>query len=379
MRASILAVATALALTGCARPAPEQAQAASAPAAPVDYTVETVAEGLLFPWSVAFLPEGGMLVTERNGGVRHIGADGKLDPAPLPGSPKAFVDQQAGLFEIALDPDFAANRTVFLTYAAGTAKANGTRLAKARYVDGQLQDVQDIFQAMPLKATSAHFGGRIAFLPDGTLLLTLGEGYAYKEKAQDLSSDLGKIIRLNRDGSIPKDNPFVNKAGARPEIYSYGHRNVQGIGYDTATGRIYAHEHGPKGGDELNVLKPGANYGWPVITYGVDYSGAIISPYKEKPGMEQPLVYWVPSIAPSGMAIYRGDLFPQWKGDVLVSALAGSHVRRVDLENGAVQGQQELFKELGERIRDVAEAPDGSLILLTDSPEGKVLRVRPKA
>ncbi len=343
------------------------------------YTIETVAEGLEHPWSLAFLPDGSMLVTERPGRLRLISADGKLQAAPIAGVAPVFAQGQGGLFDIALDPDFATNRLIYLAYAAGTRKANATRLARARFTGQGLEDFQLLFEVTPLKDTSAHFGGRIVFLPDGTVLLTLGEGYDFKEAAQDLGSDLGKIIRLNRDGTIPADNPFVGKAGARPEIYTYGHRNVQGIVFDGATGIIYAHEHGPKGGDEVNVLRAGANYGWPVITYGIDYSGLPISRYQKKEGLKQPLLYWVPSIAPSGMTLYTGEAFAAWRGDLLVGALAGMHVRRVDLQDGAVVGQESLFAELEERIRDVRQAPDGSIILLTDSDEGRVLRVRPQA
>lgn len=281
------------------------------------YTIETVAEGLEHPWSLAFLPDGSMLVTERPGRLRLISADGKLQAAPIAGVAPVFAQGQGGLFDIALDPDFATNRLIYLAYAAGTRKANATRLARARFTGQGLEDFQLLFEVTPLKDTSAHFGGRIVFLPDGTVLLTLGEGYDFKEAAQDLGSDLGKIIRLNRDGTIPADNPFVGKAGARPEIYTYGHRNVQGIVFDGATGIIYAHEHGPKGGDEVNVLRAGANYGWPVITYGIDYSGLPISRYQKKEGLEQPLLYWVPSIAPSGMTLYTGEAFAAWRGDLL--------------------------------------------------------------
>lgn len=373
----------AVLLGGCSQasePEPGVIASAAAPRAPVTYTVATLAEGLAFPWSVAFLPDGAMLVSERNGGLRRIDAQGRLDPQPVAGTPQTFAEGQGGLLEVALDPDFGKNGFLYLTYAAGSERANGTRLARARYVDGRLQDLRVLFEAAPLKARDGHFGGRLAFLPDGTLLLGLGEGYFYKEAAQDLSSHLGAIVRLNRDGSVPADNPFVGKAGARPEIYTYGHRNVQGLAVDGASGRIYAHEHGPRGGDELNLLQPGRNYGWPEITYGIDYSGAPISSFTAKPGMEQPLLYWKPSIAPSSMILYTGAAFPAWRGDLLVSALAGQHVRRVDLDDGgAIRGEQELFSELDARILAVAQAPDGSLILLTDEPEGRVLRVRPRA
>ena len=361
-------------LGGCT-PAATPAQAAPSMA----YTIETIAGGLDHPWSLAFLPDGAMLVTERAGRLRLISADGKLQSQAIAGLPPVFAKGQGGLLEIAIDPDFANTRWVYLSYSAGTARANATRLARARFTGSALEAFQLLFEVQPKKASNAHFGGRIAFLPDGSLLLSLGEGYDYKDAAQDLASDLGKIIRLNRDGTIPADNPFVGKPGARPEIYTYGHRNVQGLLVDPASGKIYAHEHGPKGGDELNLLRPGANYGWPVITYGIDYTGLPISRYQKKAGMEQPLVYWVPSIAPSGMTLYSGQAFAKWRGDLFIGALAGMHVRRVDLQNGAVIGQEELFTELEERVRDVRQAPDGSLILLTDSDEGRVLRVRPQA
>lgn len=363
-----------MALAGCSRAAP---RAQTAPSAA--YTIETIAEGLDHPWGLAFLPDGAMLVTERVGRLRLIAADGKLQTQPITGVPPVFAKGQGGLLDIALDPDFAKNRLIYLSYAAGTAKANATRLARARFTGRALERVEVLFEVNPRKATSAHFGGRIAFLPDGTLLLTLGEGYDYKDAAQDLASDLGKIVRLNRDGTVPADNPFVGKAGVRPEIYTYGHRNVQGLVVDGTSGRIYAHEHGPKGGDELNLLRPGANYGWPVITYGIDYSGLPISRYQKKAGMEQPIVYWVPSIAPSGMTLYTGQAFAEWRGDMFIGALAGMQVRRLDLREGAVIGQEILFAQLEERIRDVRQSPDGSLILLTDSSDGRVLRVRPRA
>jgi len=250
-------------------------------------------------------------------------------------------------------------------------------VARARLAGDRLQDLEVIFESSPEKDTQAHFGGRLLFLPDGTLLVTLGEGFAYREQAQDPGDHLGAVVRIRDDGTVPEDNPFVGREDADPRVYSYGHRNVQGIVRDPASGRIYAHEHGPMGGDEVNLLEPGRNYGWPVITYGRDYSGAIISPYTEKEGMEQPLVYWVPSIAPSGMTLYDGALFPQWQGDLLVGALAGTHVRRVDLEGGAVRGEETLLGDLGLRIRDVRTAPDGSIYVTTDGEGAKILRLTP--
>jgi aldose sugar dehydrogenase len=380
LRRSILALGAAFALAACsAKPGDQVAQPEPAKASPASYQVTTVAEGLSFPWGIAFLPDGGVLVTEKEGRLRLI-RDGKLAAEPIKGVPPVLFDGQGGLFEVSLHPRFAENSTLYLTYAAGTEAANATRLTRAIYKDGALTEVTALFNAQPAKSGTAHFGGRIAWLPDETLLLTLGDGFAYRARAQALDNDFGKIVRLKTDGTPATDNPFVAQAGARPEIYSYGHRNVQGIVRDPASGRIYAHEHGPMGGDELNLIAPGKNYGWPAITYGRDYTGAQISPFTERPGMEQPLVYWAPSIAPSGMALVTKDVFPAWKGDVLISALAGMQVRRVDLDGaGKVVGQEVLFAELGARIRQVAEAPDGAIYLLTDSAEGKVLKITPKA
>lgn len=343
----------------------------------MDYRIETVTEGLEHPWSLAFLPDGRMLVTERVGRLRIIEADGRLNPQPVGGVPAGFVAAQAGLMEVLLDPEFASNQQLYLSYAYGTTQANNTRLSKARLVDGQLQDVQVLFTAQPAKSGAAHYGGRMAWLPDNTLVLTLGDGFDWREQAQNTSNHLGKIVRLNRDGSIPKDNPLVGQAGAAAEIYSLGHRNVQGIAYDNQLQRLYSHEHGPRGGDELNLIEPGNNYGWPLITFGIDYTGAQISPYTELPGLQQPLLHWTPSVAPSSLTIYRGALFAQWQGDLFASTLAERSVRRIRLKDGELAGQEVLFEELGERIRDVRAGPDGALYLLTDSAEGRLLRVVP--
>jgi glucose/arabinose dehydrogenase len=360
-------------LLACAPPATSQ------PSAPAEsaITVTELASGLAYPWGAAFLPDGSLLVTERDGRLRVI-RDGKLVEAPITGVPAVLNDGQGGLFDVALHPDFATNSLIYLSFAKGTKKANHTAVVRGKFDGKALTQVEPVFDAVPERATQAHFGGRLLFLEDKSLIVTLGDGYVYRDKAQDLSSDLGKIVRISDTGKPASGNPFVGQAGARPEIWSYGHRNVQGIAHDPATGTLYANEHGPKGGDEVNVIQPGKNYGWPVITYGVDYSGAPISLENKKAGMEQPLVYWVPSIAPSSMVFYTGDLFKAWKGDLLVSALAGQHIRRVDLEAGAVKGQESLLVEREERYRDIIQAPDGSLIVLTDDPEGKVLRLTPK-
>jgi glucose/arabinose dehydrogenase len=350
--------------------------ACSAIAAPGrEYRIEKIADGLEFPWCIAFLPDGRMLVTERAGRLRVI-EDGKLKPEPIGGLPPVYVGGQAGLFDVLPDPDFARNRTLFLSFAHGSRRANHVRIVRARLDDGQLVDVKPIFTAQPAKSGDAHYGARMAFLADGTLVMGTGDGFNYREKAQQLDNHLGKIVRIARDGSVPKDNPFVGDDHAAPEIYSLGHRNVQGLVFDAESGKLYAHEHGPKGGDEVNVIVAGRNYGWPAITYGVDYSGAIISPYTEKPGLEQPLLYWVPSIAPAGMTLYRGAMFPEWRGDLLVSALAGQKVQRVDLDgSGRVGAQHVLFGELGARLRDIRTGPEGAVYLLTDAAHGRVLRV----
>jgi len=343
----------------------------------MDYRIETVTAGLEHPWSLAFLPDGRMLVTERVGRLRIIEADGRLNPQPVGGVPEGFVAAQAGLMDVLLDPDFATNQQLYLSYAYGTTQANNTRLAKARLLDGQLQDVQVLFSALPAKSGAAHYGGRMTWLPDKTLVLTLGDGFDWREEAQNTANHLGKIVRLNRDGSIPQNNPLVGQAGAAEAIYSFGHRNVQGIVYDDQLKRLYSHEHGPRGGDELNLIEPGINYGWPLITYGVDYTGAQISPNTELPGLQQPLLHWTPSVAPSSLTLYRGALFPQWQGDLFASTLAERSVRRIRMQDGKLAGQEVLFDELDERIRDVRGGPDGALYLLTDSAEGRVLRVVP--
>jgi glucose/arabinose dehydrogenase len=341
------------------------------------YRVETIAEGLEFPWSVAFLPDGRALVTERVGHLRVI-ADGKLLDPRIEGVPKPYVEGQAGLFDVVLDPEFASNGQIYLSFAQGRGRANRTRVVSAHLDGMQLTEVKPIFTATPTKATPVHFGGRMAFIADGTLVIGLGDGFDYREKAQRLDSHLGKIVRINKDGSVPVDNPFVGKSDALPEIYSYGHRNVQGMLYDAVDHILYMHEHGPRGGDELNIIEPGKNYGWPVATFGLDYSGAVISPFTERPGMVSPVHQWTPSIAPSDIAQYRGTLFADWDGDLIVTALAARCAQRLRVRDGKLVEGEVLFAELGERLRDVAVAPDGALWLLTDDKKGKVLRVVPR-
>ena len=347
-----------------------------ASSANAQFTIETVADDLELPWSLAFLPDGSMLVTERPGRLRII-RDGELLEAPVAGVPDVYFAGQGGLFDVVLDPDFETNQTIYLSYAHGNQDANATRILRAVLDGNKLRDQEVIFTVEPSKAGALHFGGRIAFLPDGTLLMPTGDGFTYREEAQKLDTLLGKIVRIHRDGSIPDDNPFVGREDARPEIWSYGHRNPQAILFDPVSGNVYQHEHGARGGDELNLIEQGKNYGWPAITYGRDYNFASITPYTEFPGMEQPVVDWTPSIAPAGMAIYWGDLFPDWRGDLFVAALVERAVRRLDMENGRVIGQELLFGELDERMRDVRAGPQGALYLLTDSTDGQVLRVLP--
>lgn len=338
--------------------------------------VEVVAEGLEYPWSIAFLPDGDMLVTERNGRLRVI-RDGVLQKQPVAGVPDAFVTGQGGLFDVVADPAFADNRIIYLSLAHGTAAQNATRVVRARFDGETLSELTVLFTATPWKKGASHYGARMAFLPDRTLLVTVGEGFDFRESAQRLDTHLGKVVRIDADGGVPADNPFATTPGSLPEIYTLGHRNPQAILVSPGDGRIYLHEHGPRGGDELNLIEPGRNYGWPVATHGRDYSGARISPYEQYPGMTEPLVYWTPSIAPAGMTLYDGALFPEWHGDLFVAALAERSIRRLDLEDGAVVSQELLFEDLGERMRDVRTGPDGALYLLTDSSDGRVLRVVP--
>lgn len=339
-----------------------------------DYQLQTVAQGLHHPWSVAQLPGGDFLVTERRGRLLRIPASGG-EGRQLRGVPETYVAGQGGFFDILLDPGFVHNQLLYLSYAEGTPADNGTAVIRARLAADGLQDVQQILRVRDRKDTPQHYGGSMLFLPDGTLLVATGDGFDYREAAQSLDSELGKVLRIQTDGDIPGDNPFSDSD--RPRIWTYGHRNTQGLALDGDSGAVYLHEHGPRGGDEVNMLRPGNNYGWPAITYGVDYSGAYVSPFTELPGMEQPLHYWVPSIAPSGMAWYGGEQFPDWHGDLFVGALVDREVRRLDLEGGTIQGDEPVFSELKARVRDVFSGDDGYLYLLTDSEQGKLIRVAP--
>jgi glucose/arabinose dehydrogenase len=316
-------------------------------------------------------------VTERPGRLRIV-RSGALDPEPIAGVPEVYARGQGGLLDVALDPGFASNRTIYLSYAAEGDGGNSTRVARARLGDRQLENLEVIFTAQPLVNSTYHFGSRLAFDRQGHLLITVGER-RQGERAQDLADHNGSVIRLNPDGSVPADNPFVGVAGARPEIFSYGHRNAQGLGVHPATGVPWLHEHGARGGDEVNIVRPGVNYGWPVITYGIDYSGAPIGEGTHKDGMAQPIHYWVPSIAPSGMAFYEGDAFPDWQGDLFVGALAGELLARLELDGEQVVAEERLLEGRVGRIRDVEAGPDGFLYLLTDESAGALYRLEPAA
>lgn len=339
------------------------------------YTIEPLADGLSHPWALAFLPNGDLLVTERSGQLRRI-SNGKLQQQTIGNVPEVYVAAQGGLLDIILDPEFDTSHRLFLSFSTGSKSANTIEVVSARLEGDRLEDVSSIFKASPSRDTPHHFGGRLALMPDQTLLVSVGDGFNFREKAQFLDNHLGKVIRINQDGSVPADNPFIDRQDALPEIWTYGHRNPQGL-LVADDGAVWLHEHGPRGGDELNRMAPGKNYGWPAITHGVDYSGALVSPFTEAPGMEQPVVYWVPSIAPAGFCEYQGEAFPEWRGNLFIAALAEKSVRRLVVEDGQVVSQELLFTELEQRIREVKAGPDGKLYLLTDSDEGQVLRVSP--
>ena len=342
--------------------------------------VQTVASGLVNPWSLAFLPDGRMLVTERPGRMRIVTAEGQLSP-PLKGVPEVFASGQGGLLDVVIDKAYAQNKTIYFCYAERASGGGRPAVARARLNDGsgRLEDVKIIFrQEGPLSAGN-HYGCRIVQANDGNLFVTLGEHFSFRDEAQNLGNHLGKIIRIAPDGTAPSDNPFVGRDGAKPEIWSYGHRNGQGLAINPVSGDLWEIEHGPRGGDEVNIIGRAKNYGWPVIGYGVDYSGAKIHDSTAKDGMEQPVKYWVPSIAPSGMTFYTAKLFPKWAGSLFTGALSGKMLVRLSLSGNTVTSEERLLQNLNERIRDVRQGPDGALWLLTDNSAGRILRVSPSA
>jgi len=354
-----------------------------APAGAVTLTVETIADGLRQPWSIAWLPDGTMLVTERAGFLRIV-RNGTLASDPVSGLPDTWVGNQAGLFDVLPHPEFSTNSLLYFAYAHGVKNANATRIGRAKFDGDTLSEFEVLYEAKPLKDTSHHYGGKLAWGPDGKLYFTVGEGSKYKERAQLADTSFGAVIRLNEDGSVPSDNPDFGIEGALPELYSKGHRNPQGLAFHP-DGTLYEHEHGPRGGDEINIIEPGKNYGWPLASYGIDYNGSLITPYTEIEGTKQPFHYWTPSIAASGLAVYEGDMFADWQGDLLIGALAGQALHRIDLENGIIVGEERYLVDEGERIRDVRIGPDGAIYVTTNAGNrsntvsnfGKVLRLTP--
>ena len=340
--------------------------------------VQTIAKGLEYPWSLAFLPEKRMLVTERPGRLRVVGPDGRVSE-PLTGVPRVYASGQGGLLDVALSPAFDKDRLVYLSFAESGEGGAGTAVARGRLGERGLENTQVIWRQQPKVSGSNHWGSRIVFRSDGTLFVTLGERFNHSDRAQDLSATLGKIVRINPDGSAPRDNPFVSRAGAGPEIWSYGHRNVQAAALHPETGQLWTVEHGARGGDELNHPEAGKNYGWPVISYGVHYSFLKIGEGTAKQGMEQPVYYWDPVIAPSGMVFYTGDLFAGWKNNILIGSLTPGLLVRLVMKDDKVAQEERYLGDLEARIRDVRQASDGSLYLLTDARNGQILRITPAA
>lgn len=362
-------------------PAPE-----NSPTGAVVNNVEsvTVVDGLEHPWSMVWLPDGDMLITERAGRLRRV-SNGTLDPTPIAGVPEVLAFRQGGLLDITLHPEFENNGFIYLAYADGTQQANRTQVARARLEGNTLTDWTVIFANNRDKSDGQHFGSRLQWLPDGTLLVALGDGgnpplqldgELIRNQAQNRQTLLGSVVRLTDEGEAPADNPFVNDAGANPLIWSYGHRNIQGLALDPETGQVWSTEHGSRGGDELNRLEPGENYGWPVVSYSEEYSGGPVSTERSRPGMVDPLTYWTPAIAPSGLAVYRGDRYPQWRGHLFAGGLVSQDVRRIEVDaNGTVVDQVSI--PIGQRVRDVRLGPDGFLYVLTDDPNGRLVRLEP--
>lgn len=354
----------------------------------VAFSVVTVYEGLQNPWSLAFLPDGRMLVTEKPGRLRVLSADGRQISEPVAGLPPVDARGQGGLLDVALDPAFAANQLIYWSYAEPReGGANNTAVARGRFVDGtppKVENVQVIFHQTPSLNSTLHFGSRLVFGRDGTLFITLGERSITEGRmqAQRLDGLLGKIVRLNPDGTVPRDNPFVGREGARPEIWSYGHRNIQSAALHPATGELWEAEHGTRGGDELNVARKGRDYGWPTIAYGIEYQGGpITGGIQQQEGMEQPRYYWDPNIAPSGMVFYTGNLFPAWRNSLFIGGLASMNLVRLTLNGDSVAGEERLLQDLQpqrERIRDVRQGPDGALYVVTEGASGRVLKLVPK-
>lgn len=367
-------IATALTLTGIATVSHGAAQTFTSDKA--TFQLETIAEGLAHPWALAFLPDGSQLVTERNGQLRRI-RDGKLQKVPIEGLPDLVVSGQGGLLDVILHPDFENNQTLFLSYAHKVSREGmTTRVARATLQGDRLEDVEVIFEAMPRGDTSRHFAGRMEFDAEGRLYVAVGDR-GKMDRAQLTDDDAGGVHRITIEGDPAPGNPFLDDSAVNDSFFTYGNRNIQGMTIHPETGEIWSNEHGPRGGDEINIIRAGNNYGWPTVTYGIEYSGATISNKTTMEGVTDPLHYWDPSIAPSGMAFYTGEQFPEWQGDLFVGALKMRKLVRLRIEDEKVIEEEDLLTDLGERIRDVRMGPDGALWLLTDSSDGKVYRIRP--
>jgi glucose/arabinose dehydrogenase len=342
-----------------------------------NFNIVTLVEGLQNPWSIAWLPDGRMLVTERAGRLRIVSKDFRLDPQHVEGLPEIVVRGQGGLFDVAPHPEYKENGWIYISYNGAGEGGHGTELMRAKLDGHRLVDQRVLFRLQPKSRTDLHFGGRIVFDGKGHVFLTLGER-GEMHRAQRLDDHAGSVIRLNEDGSVPKDNPFMNRKDAKPEKFTYGDRNMQGAALHPKTGELWTHEHGPQGGDEINIMRAGRNYGWPVITYGANYgTGTKIGEGTHKQGMEQPIYYWVPSIAPSGMAFYEGDKFPNWRGNLLVGSLKDEMLVRLELDGEKVTKEERLMKGAIGRIRDVRIGPDGYVYLLSDERRGVLARLEP--
>jgi aldose sugar dehydrogenase len=339
------------------------------------FTVETVVNNLEHPWAMDFLPDERILVTERPGRLRIV--DNEKLSAPIKGLPKIKAKGQGGLLDIALDPDFIDNQLIYLSYSAADKTGIGTEVASAKLIGHELTELKILFKALPKSRGGHHFGSRLLITKEGELFITLGDR-GDKDRAQDINDHAGSLIRINKDGSLPKDNPFINNPAAKPEIYTYGNRNMQGIAMHPETGGIWTIEHGPQGGDELNLMRPGVNYGWPIITYGVNYViGTKIGEGTEKKGLAQPIHHWVPSIATSSLLFYTGDQFPEWKGNAFVSSLVFGQLARLEIKNNKVIKEERLLKGDFGRIREVQQGPDGFLYFITDDTKGGMFRIKP--